>query len=106
MKSVLSEKYIREYMQWVLEEEKPLFKELDGELCIAMKDGMGIGIATHIDSFYKFDDTLLQFLGHNEEKSYFVSLVKQGDKWFINELSIMGVAPTNYGRAKAGVEAY
>ncbi|MBP3352440.1 MAG: DUF4362 domain-containing protein [Lachnospiraceae bacterium] len=106
MKSVLSDSYIQEHMRWVLEEEKPLFKELDRELCIAMKDSMGIGIATHIDTLYKFDDTLLQFLGHNEEASYFVSLVKKGNKWFINELSIMGVAPTNYGRAKVGVEAY
>ena len=106
MKTVLSDKYIQERMSWVLEEEQPLFKEVDGKLCIAMKDGMGIGIATQIESFYKFDETLLQFLGYNEDHSYFVSLVKQDDKWLINELGIVDKVGTNYGRDAADVQAY
>ena len=106
LSSVFTEEYINYHMSWVLDVESPLFKEMDGELCIAMKDAMGIGIPTQIQSFYMFDETHLQFMGYNEEYSYFVSLVKQGDKWLINELGIAGDEPTDYGRSPASVQAY
>lgn len=106
MASVLTEEYIRDHMSWVLDVESPLFKELDGELCIAMKDAIGIGIPTGIQTIYLFDETHMQFLGYNEDHSYFVSLVKQDDRWLINELGIAGDEPTNYGRAPGTVQAY
>lgn len=106
MASVLTEEYIRDHMSWVLDVESPLFKELNGELCIAMKDAIGMGIPTGIQSIYLFDETHLQLLGYNAEDSYFVSLVKQDDKWLINELGIAGDEPTNYGRAPGTVQAY
>ncbi len=106
LSSVFTEEYIHYYMSWVLGGEQPLFKEADGELCIAMKDAIGIGIPTQIQSFYMFDETYLQFMGYNEEDSYFVSLVKQGDKWLFNELGLMGNVPTNYGRDSADVQVY
>jgi hypothetical protein len=106
MASVLTTEYINDHMSWVLDVESPLFKELDGELCIAMKDAIGSGIPTGIQTIYLFDETHLQFLGYNVDHSYFVSLVKQGDRWLINELGIAGNEPTNYGRAPGTVQAY
>ncbi len=106
MASVLTEEYIRDHMSWVLGRERPLFKELDGKLCIAMKDAIGSGVPTGIQTIYLFDETHLQFLGYNEDHSYFVTLLKQGDRWLISELGIADDEPTNYGRSPATVQAY
>lgn len=95
MASVVTEGYIRNHMSWVLGGEHPLFKEVNGELCIAMMDAIGIGTPNRIFRVYQFDETFLKVQGYNEDDTYFVSLAKQEDKWLIDELGIVERTPEN-----------
>lgn len=90
LESAFSAAYLETSLSWVLEGERPYYKEIDGRLCVAEADAVGespteeilsvldsgkdkikIKVAADEDDFYEF---------------YEITLVYQGNKWVIDQL--------------------
>lgn len=91
-KSVYSQAYIEKRLKWVTQGEQPLYKEIDGKLCVAMMDSISLGYPTMVSSVEYIDENKIIFTGENEKtkRSWSVTLVRgTDDNWLIDEMEML-----------------
>lgn len=87
--SVFSEKYIEEHLTWVYEGESPLYKEIEGNLCIAMKDAAGGALPKeYVSTLEVSDEQMILLMKKTDEtdETYKIYLTKCADRWVIDNI--------------------
>lgn len=86
LKSAFSAAYIEAKLSWVLEGDYPLYKEIDGHLCIAMADAIGESLSEEIASIldWKEDTIKIEIVG--ELNPYELTLVQEEGEWVIDQI--------------------
>lgn len=86
LQSVFSEKYISENLGWVLGGDVPLFKEISGKLCIAMKDAVGGNLSERVAAVIEKEEELIIFEIESQDDKFEVTLVKYNERWVIDDI--------------------
>lgn len=90
LESAFTERYIEENLLWVLGEETPLYKMIDGRLCVLMADAVGLGSPEEVTEVIEKDDTTVRArmiredTAFRETNLYDMRFVKQNGKWLID----------------------
>lgn len=91
LKSTFSDAYIETHLSWVLEGKRPLYKEIDGRLCVAEMDAVG---ETPTDEIVlvlnRMENEIIIKVAAEEENDacefYEITLVQEGNEWVIDQL--------------------
>ena len=86
LKQVFTDGYIEHELAWVTGGAAPLYKDIDGKLCIAMKDATWGSIANEIKEIIRLDENILEFIGQNEDEKFKISLHNDGGNWLIDNI--------------------
>ncbi|MCM1027496.1 MAG: hypothetical protein NC432_13770 [Roseburia sp.] len=91
LQSAFSTAYIETNLSWVLEGSYPLYREIDGRLCVAEMDAVGEFLADEIVSVGNFEKDKIQIKVASEDAVdpltlYEITLVKEGSGWVIDEM--------------------
>lgn len=89
--STFSSAYIKTYLSWVLQGEYPLYKEIDGRLCVALADAVGEGLTEDvIEVLEQTGNTIkVKIAGDPDDAvigDYEVTLVKENSRWVIDQM--------------------
>ena len=85
MESTFSQRYINDGMHWVIGMKNSLYKEIEGVLCRAHADAIGLGIPTEICSIERKHNNIV-LIATNGERQYQLILLKQNGKWLIDDI--------------------
>ena len=91
LQSAFSAAYIESNLSWVLEGDYPLYREIDGRLCVAEMDAVGEFLADEIVSVENFEEDKIKIKAASEDAVdpltlYEVTLVREGSGWVIDEM--------------------
>ena len=89
MKRVFTASYIEQDLQWVLQGESPLYKEINGKLCIRMADAPEPGTPREISEVLVFEENEITFIVEDEDSKKKISLVKKADSWLIDMMEYL-----------------
>lgn len=90
-----STRYMEKHLQWVLNGEYPMFKDIDGYLCIAMLQNIVQPLGEKVTKIEVLSDDKITFIAEYknedllEEATYRISLISENDKWVIDSLEIL-----------------
>ncbi len=91
LKSTFSTAYIETYLSWVLGGKYPLYKEIDGRLCVAEADAIGESPTEEVVSVLHWaeDEIKIKVAAEDEDdffEFYEITLVQEGNEWVIDQL--------------------
>lgn len=89
MDSAFSSSYIETYLSWVLKGDYPLYKEIDGHLCVALADAVGENLTKEIISILEQEENSIkiQVKGDDSEcYAYELTLVREKGRWVIDQI--------------------
>lgn len=89
LKQVFTDGYIENELAWVTGGMAPLYKDIDGKLCIAMQDATWGSIANEIKEVIRMNENILEFIGQNEDVQFKISLHNDGGKWLIDSIEMI-----------------
>ncbi|MBE5893274.1 MAG: hypothetical protein E7286_07810 [Lachnospiraceae bacterium] len=89
MKSVFTTSYIEQNLDWVLQGDGPLYKEINGKLCIRMADAPEPGTPREISEILVFEENDITFIVEDEYNKKKISLVKKADSWLIDMMEYL-----------------
>lgn len=87
--------YTEKHLQWVLNGEYPMFKDIDGYLCIAMLENIVQQLGENVSKIEALnDDKIILITEYKnedilEKTTYRLSLIFENDKWVIDSLEIL-----------------
>lgn len=89
--SAFSTSYIETYLSWVLKGNYPLYKEIDGRLCVALADAVGEGLTENIIAVLEQNGNAIRIKiagdpDDAEPHDYEVALVKENGRWAIDRI--------------------
>lgn len=86
LKSAFSAAYIETNLSWVLEGDYPLYKEIDGHLCIAEADAIGEALSEIITSILDRKEDTIKIEVAGERNPYELTLVQEEGEWVIDQI--------------------
>lgn len=95
LENTFSVGYIETRLQWVLDGESPMFREIDGNLCIAMQEYIVQPLGENVDQIEELSEERIIFLTKykneelSEEAMYKITLIQENDRWVIDGLEIL-----------------
>ena len=95
LENTFSVGYIETRLQWVLDGEYPMFREIDGNLCIAMQEYIVQPLGENVDQIEELSEERIIFLTKykneelSEEAMYKITLIQENDRWVIDGLEIL-----------------
>lgn len=90
-----SSHYTEQYLRWALNGEYPMFKDIDGQLCIALLENICLELGEKIDKIEVMDDHKITFITEYkdeslmEETTHRISLIWENEKWLIDEIEYL-----------------
>lgn len=86
LRSAFSAAYIETNLPWVLEGDYPLYKEIDGHLCIAEEDAIGEALSETITSVLDRKEDTIKIEVAGELNPYELTLVQEEGEWVIDQI--------------------
>lgn len=91
-----SSQYAEQYLQWALNGEYPMFKDIDGQLCVAaMLQNIPRMLGEKVDKLEAIEDNKITFITEyrdesiSEEAIHRISLIWENEKWLIDEIKYL-----------------
>ena len=89
MESFFTTSYIEQKLHWVLQGERPFYKEINGKLCILMAYSPGWDLPREISEILVFEENDITFIVEDEYNKKKLSLVKKDGSWLIDMIEYL-----------------
>lgn len=95
LERTFSDQYIEDHLQWVLNGEYPMFKEIDGALCIAMLENIVKPLGEKVSSIDMMEDKEIIFVTEYTDEeiaeniTYRMCLTFENEQWVIDDYQIL-----------------